>query len=379
MINSRRFALAVFVFFALACPTLAAPDPGKKALKEFFGKIRELSLSGNTTELVKVARSLFPDRESIEKGLSAHVPGVAIEKLTKWHEEARESSDEEMINAFTLAAGESEITVHSATVASLIASDKDSDAYRYFPRGAQFFAHDSTLRDDTTYYLVFIKDPDKEPFRQFHLVFWDGQGWRTLGAIWNLLEAETPLFPPPLGAPAKDQRKHLKELKERLLVYQETEKKAEADLAQAMAESKQDLALPAIQELIGRSLVASKLLLAMQVKIPKLEERITRQNIKVAMSGGDPGKPIETGSEKPAARPNPAITPTTPLELLKRELRFLWIAKSLSVKALKDPESLTREELIRHTKRLLELDELIAAKERKIEAAELASKEPAKK
>ena len=367
MIFGLRFHLTLLACFGLISPSLATPDPGKKALEEFFGKIRQQSLSGNTKELTKLARDLFPNRESIEKGLSSHIPQASIEKLTKWHEEARASTEAQLIEAFTLGTKQSKIVAYAATVKSLILSEKGSDAYRHFPRGAQFFARDSTLRDDTTYYKVVITEPGNAPFRNYDLIFWDGESWKVLGAIWNLLEAEDPLLPPPLNAPAEAQREHLKKLKDRLVVYQKTAEKAKTDIGDLLSETNKELNIQALQEMVARSIDASKLAVAMQVKIPKLEERIKRQTVTVALLDIDLGDLSGFENDLPTAKPNPATTPTTPLALLKRELRFLKIAKSATAKDLKKPDNLTREELVKLTSKLLEIDEFITAKTRKIE------------
>ena len=144
-----------------------------------------------------------------------------------------------------------------------------------------------------------------------------------------------------------------------------------------MAGVKDNLDPDTLADLINRSLEASKLSLAMQTKIPKMEERIKRQNVTVAMLDIDFGKLTGFDQILPAAPPQqPASSANDQLALLKRELRFLGIAKSGTAKALANPSSLTREELIKLTSELLEVDQLMAAKQKQIDTleAELASK-----
>jgi hypothetical protein len=377
IINGRRWRFTLLLCCGLISTGLSAPDPGKKSLEAFFGALRQQSISGNSTELLKLAKSTFPNRNSIKKGLSDHAPDSSIEKLVQWYAGALASSDEDFLRFFNFTSTQSEITAYPATVEDLISNLKDSTACLHFPRGVHPFAHDSTLRDDTTYYEVLINEPGKATSHRFDLLYWDGEAWKMLGGIWSVLQAEDPLIAPSLGASAEAQRQHLKELKERLTLYQQSAKKAEADLATAMAGVKDNLDPDTLADLINRSLEASKLSLAMQTKIPKMEERIKRQNVTVAMLDIDFGKLTGFDQILPAAPPQqPASSANDQLALLKRELRFLGIAKSGTAKALANPSSLTREELIKLTSELLEVDQLMAAKQKQIDTleAELASK-----
>ena len=373
---NQRFLLPfIFVLAALKAGAAATPDPGPASLKSFIETIRQASVSGNTEKLVRLARGTFPGRESLKKALSDHVPTATIDKLDQWFREAATSPDAEFAKTFGITEAESIISVHAATAQDLILNTRESAAYQHFPQGIHPFAHDGTLRDDTTYYMVTVSEPGnvKKIARRIDLMFWDGEAWKILGAIWNVLTAEDPLPDPPLNESVEVQKNHLQQLENRLVEYQAMKQKAEAELASAMAEIKNATAneeqLKATMDL---ALEASKRVLAMQTKIPRLEERIKSRKLKITLMDLDLGfSPEMLQKVRDQIRAKPA-SPRLKLDTEKKELSHLKNSKKAIARGLENPATLSKEDLVRLVGKMTEVDKLIEAKEATIEKMEQA-------
>lgn len=66
--NGRSLHLVLLACFRLISCSNAAPDPGKEALEALFGNIRQQSIPGSTTALIKRAREADPaSKQPLEK------------------------------------------------------------------------------------------------------------------------------------------------------------------------------------------------------------------------------------------------------------------------------------------------------------------------
>lgn len=369
--------VACLMFAATTLTAPAAEDPGAEGLEKFFETVRKATISGNTAELVRLARGAVPDRKSLETALSDHVPSASIDKLEEKFRAVRTVSDQEVARIFAISEAERIITVHAATVRDLIENAKESAAYQFFPRELHAFAHDGTLRDDSTYYEVSVSEPGKTP-RRIGILFWDGGAWKMLGSIWKVLEAEDPLPTPPLGEPATVQREHLALLEKRLGEYQATRAIAENDLAEAMAVvGKGSHAEGELEAAMNRALVSSKLVLAMQSKIPRLEERIRKRKLTVNFMEFDLGFSPEVMAKVREAIEAQRVSPEMKLAAAKKELGHLESSKKAIAKQLENPAALSKEELVRLIGELTEVDKFIEAKESEITTLEKAAISPA--
>lgn len=356
---------AHLVFIAISSGSFAAEDPGKVALEQFFGKVREATVAGNTGELVRLARGAIPDRKSMERALSDHVPTASIDKLIDKFHAIEGVSDAKVAEIFGIGEAESVITAHAATVADLIENSKASAAFRFFPKELHAFAHDATLRDGVTFYEVTVSEPaspGKAP-RRIDVLFWDGAAWKMLGSIWKVLTAEDPLPAPPLGEPAEVQKAHLGLLEKRMEEYLATKTKAENDLAEAMAVvGKGSHGEGELEAAMDRALVSSKLVLAMQRKIPLLEERIKKRKLTVSFLEFDLGFSPETMAKVRESIEQNRATPAMKLATARKELAHLESRKKAISKQLENAAALSKEELVELIGELTEVDKLIEAK-----------------
>lgn len=154
-------------------------------LKALFDRIGKAARDGDEKAAVALTKSLICDEARIKKALKDDADKDFVAKVVEMHKSLLASEDSKL--AKTLSPGDpkrTEVQVHGATTEEIAKYEKDSVAFKEFPGGAQKIAQ-TVLRPGTTFYEVEFVEPGKDAGVKYHLLFWDGERWSMLGAVWR--------------------------------------------------------------------------------------------------------------------------------------------------------------------------------------------------
>lgn len=155
------------------------PDNLEALWQTIHGRIE----AGDENTAAALVKSTLPDREALARALRESVEARVVEKLEAMYRELGS------LPAAAIAAGfapeRSRVRVRGATGAEIAAYD-DPEVTGAFPAGARRVAA-AILRPEVTFYQVELLEPGADKGSKFHLFFWDGERWRTLGPAWRAL------------------------------------------------------------------------------------------------------------------------------------------------------------------------------------------------
>lgn len=151
-------------------------------LKAYFVKMR----SANEKSAASMARALFCGEARAKLALKDGTSAEFLGKVVSFHKEVLDSPDDKAAAIFRGKAEQTEIQVHASTVEALSKYESGSVAFAEFPGGARKLAQ-TVLRPGLTFYEVELLEPGKDAGMKYHLFFWDGKSWASLGPVWRFL------------------------------------------------------------------------------------------------------------------------------------------------------------------------------------------------
>lgn len=163
----------------------AGQEDGSSGLAALF---REMAAAADAKDVAKgqaLALSLLPDRPVLRKVLLDEVDDTVRKGILAPYLDIS-PSPQLAARAFVPGGGMTEVHVYAATTEQLIAYERGSLAMLRFPTGAQRLAR-AALRPNMTFYEVEITPPGAPTGVKYHMFFWDGSRWRTLGSAWHAI------------------------------------------------------------------------------------------------------------------------------------------------------------------------------------------------
>lgn len=128
-------------------------------------------------------RSTLPDRAALSRALRPSVDPHVVERLQDMYQKL--SSLDAQAIARGLKPQRTKVRVRAASGRD-IATYEDPAVKAAFPVGARQVAA-AILRPGVTFYQVELLEPGADKGTKFHLFFWGGSRWRTLGPAWRAL------------------------------------------------------------------------------------------------------------------------------------------------------------------------------------------------
>jgi caspase domain-containing protein len=153
---------------------------GPENPKRLFETIHNLIyVKKDTRSAAALFASLIPNEERVRKALREDVPPETLQKILDMYKQFELPTE---ANVNRLARPEQKIVkAHGAT------TEEIARGFPEFPGGTVEVAK-QILRPGMTFYEVEFLEPGKELGKKFHLLYWDGNQWTILGAVWRALE-----------------------------------------------------------------------------------------------------------------------------------------------------------------------------------------------
>lgn len=155
-------------------------------LRGLLESILAAAHAGNTHRAAALSRTLLPDSRALAAALRADAPPGIRATLQALYRPLMTGPDRALATRYVATQDHSVVRVHAATAEALAAGTVAKDVLDAFPEGARRVAR-TLLRPDQTFYVVEMVEPGKPSGTKFHLFFWDGAQWRSLGPIWRAL------------------------------------------------------------------------------------------------------------------------------------------------------------------------------------------------
>jgi hypothetical protein len=149
-------------------------------LAGLLAAIRLAHASGDSQRAGRLTASLVPDRDQIARAVRSEQVAEKIQAAFGPVPSVEQAAG--MAKGLVPPAERTECRVHGATGAEI------AGGAPAFPGGAKRIAQ-SHLRPDVTFYEVEYIEPGETMGTKFHLFYWDGTSWKTLGAVWRVLES----------------------------------------------------------------------------------------------------------------------------------------------------------------------------------------------
>jgi len=156
-------------------------------LKQLFDKLHKAVSSGDEKAALALTKPLLPDEALLKKGLKDGVAPEALAQAVEFWGKMSAADDSKKAQLFKADPANTDVRVHGSTTEELVSYEKGSTAWMQFPGGAKKLA-ETVLRPGTTWYEVVLAKPGADAGMKFHLFFWAGDHWSTLGPLWRAIK-----------------------------------------------------------------------------------------------------------------------------------------------------------------------------------------------
>lgn len=178
--------LALAILAAAGCRDRVAGfeqrnDP--KNLEALWHTVLERVDGGDVEGGAALIRSTLPDRAALSRALRSSVDPHVVERLEAMYQKLGALDAQAIVRG--LSPERTRVRVRAARGRD-IAAYEDEAVKAAFPVGARQVAA-AILGPDVTFYQVELLAPGADKGTKFHLFFWDGSRWRTLGPAWRAL------------------------------------------------------------------------------------------------------------------------------------------------------------------------------------------------
>ncbi len=177
-----RTIFAIVLLFSVSFAQDFKQENTPENLKEYFSKMR----SANVKSAAAMSRSLFCNEARLKLAVKEGTDAAFISKVAAWHKEFMDAPDDKVAPTYQGKPEQTVIQVHASSVEALAKYAEGTPAYNEFPGGARTLAS-SVLKPGLTFYEVELLEPGKESGMKYHLFFWDGKKWASLGPAWRHL------------------------------------------------------------------------------------------------------------------------------------------------------------------------------------------------
>jgi hypothetical protein len=160
-------------------------------LKQLMTEIAKAAHANETQRAAALTRSLIATRDEVKSAFQDGVAADLVDKVFAPHGQIKGMQDAQIAPLFKVDAGRSEVKVHGANTEEIAKNQEGTVVRAEFPGGAVQAAKDF-LKPGITFYEVEMTAPGSDLGIKFHLFFWTGQGWRTLGPIWRSMNDAAP-------------------------------------------------------------------------------------------------------------------------------------------------------------------------------------------
>jgi hypothetical protein len=151
-------------------------------LKLLVETIIKAHAAGDLARAAALTRALLPDEAAARKALRDDVDRELVTKVIERTPPG--VPDEKLAGLLIAGQGRTEVRVFGATTEELRAYQPGSVAAMEFPSAMRGLA-ERALRPGVTFYEVACVEPGGDRGTKYHLFYWDGAGWRMLGAAWR--------------------------------------------------------------------------------------------------------------------------------------------------------------------------------------------------
>jgi hypothetical protein len=156
-------------------------------LKKLFEKLHQAISSGDEKAALALTTPLLPDEAAVKKGMKDDVPADLLAKSVEFWSKMLPADDSKKAKLFTADPANTDVRIHSATTEDILKYEKGSVAFMQFPGGTKRLA-ELVLRPGMTYHEVVLAKPGAELGMKFHLFYWTGDRWCTLGPLWRVIK-----------------------------------------------------------------------------------------------------------------------------------------------------------------------------------------------
>lgn len=156
-------------------------------LKKLFEKLHAAMSSGDDKAALALTAPLLPDEASLKKGMKDDVPADLLAKSVEFWGKMVPADDAKKAKIFTADPANTDVRVHSAATEDILKYEKGSVAFMQFPGGTKRLA-ELILRPGMTYHEVVLAKPGAESGMKFHLFYWAGDHWSSLGPLWRAIK-----------------------------------------------------------------------------------------------------------------------------------------------------------------------------------------------
>jgi hypothetical protein len=156
-------------------------------LKQLFEKLHKATSSNDEKAALALTNAVLPDEAALKKGLKDGVPPEAIAAAGEFWRKLLPPDDAKRAKLFAADPANTEVRVYSATPEEILKNEKGSASFLQFPGGTQTLAR-TVLRPGMTYHEVVLAKPGAQSGMKFHLFYWTGERWSTLGPLWRALK-----------------------------------------------------------------------------------------------------------------------------------------------------------------------------------------------
>ncbi|MBI3855072.1 MAG: hypothetical protein HY293_05215 [Planctomycetes bacterium] len=163
------------------------PENTPENLKQIFERLQKAGSSGDEKTALALTNSLLPDEAALRKALKDGTAPETIAQVTAFWAKVTPAEPAKRAKLFAADPAGTEVRVHASTTEELSKYENGSTAFMQFPGGAKKLA-DTVLRPGTTWYEVVLERPGAQSGTKFHLFYWTGERWATLGPLWRAIK-----------------------------------------------------------------------------------------------------------------------------------------------------------------------------------------------
>lgn len=156
-------------------------------LKQLFGKLQRAISAGDDKAALALTNGVLPDEAALKKGLKDGTPPETVAMAADFWKKILPAEDPKRARLFAADPANTEVRVHSATTEDILKYEKGSVAFMQFPGGAKKLA-ETVLRPGMTWHEVVLAKPGSDAGMKFHLFYWTGERWSTLGPLWRAIK-----------------------------------------------------------------------------------------------------------------------------------------------------------------------------------------------
>jgi hypothetical protein len=156
-------------------------------LKQLFSKLHQAIVASDDKAALALTNSLLPDEAALKKGLKDDVGSEFVAQAVEFWKKITPTDDAKRARLFNADPANTDVRVHSCSTEDLLKYEKGSVAWMHFPGGANKLA-EKVLRPSTIYHEVILAKPGEAAGMKFHLFYWTGERWSTLGPLWRALK-----------------------------------------------------------------------------------------------------------------------------------------------------------------------------------------------